>query len=135
MPEQGDEEDHHEGRGTHSPQRRGPRQMQCVDDVGDAEHRKHIEEHTIDIACAHAEQHVTRIFADHVDKRDCNLASLCLELAEFRRLHDAQADIETDDHQYEARNKSDAPTPGEKLLLGQSRSERHNTRRQAKTNR
>lgn len=120
---------------AHSPQCRRARQMQRIDDVRNAEHSKDVEEHAVDLASAHAEQHVARIFADHVNEWDCNLAPLLLQLGKFRRLHDPQADVETDDHQDDAGDKSDAPAPGKKLLLRQSGCNRDDACREAQPDR
>lgn len=62
-------------------------------------------------------------------------APLLLQLGKFRRLHDPQADVETDDHQDDAGDKSDAPAPGKKLLLRQSGCNRDDACREAQPDR
>ena len=110
----------------------GARHVHILHEIGDDEHGKHVEEHAVDPAGAHAEGDVAGMFlADLHDGQGLLglvLTGLFLGLLEVGRFKDVHTDIKSDAHEEHAHEEGEAPAPGEELFVGEAPGkQRHHT--------
>src|ERR1700744_1175161 len=93
--------------------------MQCGGKIADDEYAENIEGYAFYVARAQSEKRVLAVALEQIHDRHCRNLVLLPYSIEGRRLHDLEANIQTDRNQQSADQEGYAPAPGKKVGIRQ----------------